>query len=224
MMSVESSKENNVYKLIKMISSGALAVTVAGGILVSIFTYWWQNEKPHLVTIPNDPYPFHGEKSTVANYRVTLVNDGSKEANHVICSILLNGAKIIDYRVLDEMETLDKSQRVKGDLLVIEISRLNPKRIVEIDVQAEWPSPTPIFAKTESEGDGVKGVERKSINDTNIAHSNSTLPELISRWIFSGVGALFGIFTMMIALGMIVDQAFLLKNKFKPTEPPKPIS
>jgi hypothetical protein len=134
--------------------------------LLALLGWYLTYSVPHLSYTVTPPVSFAGDKVQFGIVSVSIVNDGSKEAESVVCELELKGCSIRDIRVgpavLEAKNTLD------GGRATVKVQSLNPGETLQIAVETGDVNSLPESPKVSVRGKNTTGELRlpKSGNDT----------------------------------------------------------
>lgn len=98
---------------------GAIFATAVG-----IFVGWVNSATPHLTYSVSPPVLFHGEKTKFGIISFSVVNEGTKEAENVVCTFNVSGAKSPEIKV--SPDNLNATTTIKNETVAVTIPSLNP--------------------------------------------------------------------------------------------------
>ena len=143
----------------------AISSAITGALLATLGWYL-ASAAPHLSYTVTPPVSFAGQKVQFGIVSVSVVNDGSKEAEAVICELDLKGCSIRDIRVgppvLEPTHTLEKGRAT------IKVNSLNAGETLQIAVETGDVDSLTDPPKVSVRGKNTKGELRlpKSDNDS----------------------------------------------------------
>jgi hypothetical protein len=144
---------------------GAIFGAISAGLL-AILGWWLTSSAPHLSYTVTPPVSFAGEKVQFGIVSVSVVNDGSKEAEAVVCELDLTHCSIRDIRVgpaiLDAAHKLDKGRAT------VTVKSLNPGETLQVTVETDDVNNLPDSPKVSVRGKNIVGELRlpKSSSDS----------------------------------------------------------
>jgi hypothetical protein len=138
------------------------ALGLGAGLALAIFGFWLNSSSPHLTFEVSTPLQFQGEKTKFGIITLAVSNEGSKEAENVVCTFNTFGAKDPEIKVTPE--NLNATTGIKGDVVTVAVPSLNPGE--RISVVAHTPDVLPDRPKVSVRGKGVNGTERKAISQS----------------------------------------------------------
>jgi hypothetical protein len=199
-----------------------ILISVFSAMLAFVFAwllYLIQAREPHLSFDTVETLPFQGPKEMTGIYHVTLMNDGSKEAEDVVCVIQVPKATVTQKKV-NAPKSLAFTETSEGDSLRLSFPELNPQDVVNISVLASAPENLPSQPEVSFRGKGVNGVRRSERNEAAGGNTGWN-PNNVQAWlgvIAFGAFVLFGIF-MYANWGL--DNLLEMARKLKKKEPPQ---
>jgi len=153
-------------------------------------TTWWNSSAPHLSYTVADVFQFPGEKTKLAMTTLSILNDGNKEAESVECWLRLEGSSGGEVNV--SPKAFKTQVAMNGDTATIDLTRLNPKEQITIQVLSNMKTDEPSQPSVSVRAKGVVG-------------SNSPLqtsPDWMdkTKTMFAGLGVASGV--LMIFVGV----------------------
>jgi hypothetical protein len=133
------------------------------GIIAGLMLSWWNAKAPHLAYTVSDPIPFHGDKTQFGILNVTIINDGSKEAEEVDCLLPLKGCKVQEVKA--SPDNLSPVVSFDQDKASVKVRLLNAGESLQISALANSPDTMPPNLTPQVRGKGVVG-ERAAKSDT----------------------------------------------------------
>jgi hypothetical protein len=130
----------------------ALIVAIVAPLIVS----WVQSREPRLVFTTPQVLPFQGPTKNIANYAVTISNEGSSAVESAVCVIRVpNGT--IEQKAVTADASIAHSETIEGDHLRIEIPNLNPSEHVQASLLVSSSVNLPGVPEVSLRGKGVTG-------------------------------------------------------------------
>src|SRR4051794_36994246 len=93
------------------------------GIVGTLALTWWTSKSPHLKVIVPETVIFQGDKDRFGLVNFTVINDGSKKADNVECTMTLESTTIQDAKITPT--ALNSKADIKGDTVKFGVHHLN---------------------------------------------------------------------------------------------------